>query len=187
MWSRPSGGGLCVPTRAPSPPPPAREAERERLSRSSPLLPSCQAASPTETRSGRRAPLASTLIARSLSSTRLATISPRGPSAPGRTIHSSPAPDPVEAAQLALQGPGDIAERLLAQLAAMLTRHLLEIVDHHEQAAQLGAVAFGPADLLGEALVERPGRQPPDPSLGGLCKRVGVVGSHAVCDRRVYG
>ena len=97
------------------------------------------------------------------------------------------APDPVEAAQLPPQRARDVAERLLAQRAAVLARHLIEVVDHHQQAAQLRAMAFGAVDLLLQALAQLPRRQPLHPSIGGTCARVGFVGSHAVrFDRGVY-
>ena len=73
-----------------------------------------------------------------------------------RVPPTPPAPaDPVEAAQLAPQRSRHVLECLLAQLAPVLARHLVEVVDHDQQAAQLGAVAFGAAHLLLQALAQR--------------------------------
>jgi hypothetical protein len=95
-------------------------------------------------------------------------------------------PDPVEAAQFAPQRAGDVGDRLLTQLAAVLARQLVEVVDLDQQAAQLRAVAFGTDELLLQTLAQRRWRQAVDlarrESIGA---RVKVAGSHA-CSGRVY-
>ena len=166
-----------------------RTAAHARAISASALTSSRHAASPTENSSGQRVPRASTLIARRRSSARRATISPRGLSAPGRMIEQHPLArlaDAVETAQLPPQRCGHIGERLPTQLAAVLSRHLLEVLDREHQAAQLRAVAFGAAYLLLEALAQR-GR----PQALALLRRrpigarMGVAGSHAF-GGRVY-
>src|SRR6185312_825 len=90
-------------------------------------------------------------------------------------------PDPVEAAQLAAQGARDVGHRLLAQLAAVLAGHLFEVVDDDQQAAELGPVALGAADLLAEALVELDGARPVERARRSRGEALGrVAGSHAL-------
>jgi len=62
--------------------------------------------------------------------------------------------DPVEVAQLPVEGAGDVGERLLAQLGAVLTGDLVEVLDDDQQQAEGCAVALGAADLLAQALGE---------------------------------
>ncbi len=74
--------------------------------------------------------------------------------------------DAVEAPQLVAQRARRVVECLLAQLLAVFTGEDVDVLDPDQQAAELGAVALGAADLLLEARIERRRRQTVKPLAG---------------------
>ena len=155
------------------------------------MSPSVQVASPIVIGSGRRWPSTSILIVRSRCSARLATISPRGPSAPGSSTISSRgarAPDLVEHPQLSPQRLCEVGERLLGELVPVALHDRVEVLDHHEQAAQGAEVAFGPGHLLGQALGQRRRCEPAGASRpGGSVRALGSLAAIRVAVESRFG